>query len=139
MSGSSANSTNISELQTADQALCTALESHSAFASQRAAKSGNVYFLWDFARRTDAMFSSILDDAPAPDTPGTRGSVPTARPSTMNESQRQQLKSDAMLDMLISDTTGKTAMMFGGGQGQTADLGREIKDASKSVTAKIRA
>ena len=50
----------------------------------------------DFAARTAAMFDSILNDAPAPDTPATRGSVPRARPSSMTEGQREELKSDAV-------------------------------------------
>ena len=50
----------------------------------------------DFAARTAAMFDSILNDAPTPDTPATHGSVPRAKPSSMTEDQRDELKNDAV-------------------------------------------
>jgi hypothetical protein len=50
----------------------------------------------DFAARTAAMFDSILNDAPTPDTPATHGSVPRAKPSSMTEGQRDELKNDAV-------------------------------------------
>lgn len=83
-------------IRTANQALIAAFESHSAFPAQANQKGGKVYFMWDFAKRTNAMFDSILDDAPAPDTPATRGSVPTTRPSTMSKAQKNELIGDAV-------------------------------------------
>lgn len=61
----------------------------------------------DFASRTDAMFDSILNDAPAPDTPATRGSVPQARPSTMSAAQKDELKSDAVGRCMMCVSPGK--------------------------------
>ena len=92
----------------------------------------------DFAARTAAMFDSILNDAPAPDTPATRGSVPRAKPSSMTEGQREELKSDAvgrclMLHSMITDSTGMTGMMFGEQPGRGIELGDAVKNASEEL------
>ena len=88
--------TRIPQAKDANSALLSNFEAHQAFPQQQQARSGKVYFMHDFAARTAAMFDSILNDAPAPDTPATRGPVPRARPSSMTEGQREELKSDAV-------------------------------------------
>ncbi|KAF9692447.1 hypothetical protein EKO04_009609 [Ascochyta lentis] len=128
------------QIQSSNKALLSALESHPAFPAQQQARSGKIYFMHDFAARTDAMLDSILNDAPAPDTPATRASVPQARPSTMTAGQRDELKSDAvgrcmMLHSMITDTTGMTAMMFGEQPGRGVDLGDAVKRASEELVA----
>ncbi|KAJ4346300.1 hypothetical protein N0V95_005510 [Ascochyta clinopodiicola] len=130
------------QIQTSNKALLSALEAHPAFPAQQQARSGKVYFMHDFAARTDAMFESILNDAPAPDTPATRGSVPQTRPSTMTASQKEELKSDAvgrcmMLHSMITDTTGMTGMMFGEQPGKGLDLGDAVKSASEALVRLI--
>ncbi|KZM23039.1 uncharacterized protein EKO05_0008169 [Ascochyta rabiei] len=130
------------QIQTSNKALLSAIEAHPAFPAQQQARSGKVYFMHDFAARTDAMFDSILNDAPAPDTPATRGSVPQAKPSTMTAGQRDELKSDAigrcmMLHSMITDTTGMTSTMFGEQPGRGVDLGDAVKRASEALVRVI--
>ncbi|KAG9197299.1 hypothetical protein G6514_001897 [Epicoccum nigrum] len=75
----------LSQIKDANSTLLSAFEAHEVLPQQQQARSGKVYFMHDFAARTAAMFDSILNDAPAPDTPATRGSVPRAKPSSMTE------------------------------------------------------
>lgn len=88
--------TRLPQVKESNKNLLSALESHPAFPQQQQARSGKVYFMHDFANRTDAMLDSILNDTVAPDTPAGRGSVPQAKPSSMSASQRDELKSDAV-------------------------------------------
>lgn len=99
--------TRLPQIRESNKSLLSALESHPSFAAQQRARSGKVYFMHDFASRTDAMFDSILNDAPAPDTPATRGSVPQARPSTMSAAQKDELKSDAVGRCMMCVSPGK--------------------------------
>lgn len=86
----------IPRIREANQALLEALESHSAFQSQSQARSGKVYFMWDFAKRNEAMFNALVADVPPPDTPATRGSIPNAAPSSMTDQQKNGLVQDAV-------------------------------------------
>jgi hypothetical protein len=82
----------IPEIRDANRALIAAFESHPSYASQSSSRSGKVYFMWDFATRTNAMFEAILNnDAPA--TKSSNQSVPTAR---MSEKQKEESKSDSV-------------------------------------------
>jgi hypothetical protein len=72
----------IPEIRDANRALIAAFESHPSYASQSTSRSGKVYFMWDFATRTDAMFEAILNN-----------DAPTA---SMSEKQREESKSDSV-------------------------------------------
>ncbi|KAJ8107821.1 hypothetical protein OPT61_g8596 [Boeremia exigua] len=133
-----ADPNSLAQIRDSNKTLLSALEAHQAFPQQQRARSGKVYFMHDFASRTDAMFDSILNDVPAPDTPATRGSVPQAKPSTMTQSQRDELKSDvvgrcAMLHSMITDISGMTAMMFGEQPERRVDLGDAVERASQEL------
>lgn len=88
--------TRLPQIKDSNKNLLSALGSHPSFATQAQARSGKIYFMHDFAKRTDAMFDSILNDTTAPDTPATRGSIPQAKPSSMSSGQREELKGDAV-------------------------------------------
>ncbi|KAF2266347.1 hypothetical protein CC78DRAFT_615157 [Lojkania enalia] len=114
-------SAHLPEIQTTNQALIAAFEAHPHFASQSAARAGKIYFMWDFAKRTDAMT--------------TTPNVPTG---SMTEAQREKLKSDAMgryviLEMIMNDTTGMTTMMFQEQPGRGVELGELIRTAAKRL------
>ncbi|KAF2797677.1 hypothetical protein K505DRAFT_322425 [Melanomma pulvis-pyrius CBS 109.77] len=128
----------IPQISEANRALIQAFESHAAFASQSAQRSGKVYFMWDFANRTEAMFQSILQNYPPPDTPATRGTIPNVPPASMTQTERDELKEDSvgrcmMLHSMIKDTSGKTAIMFGEAPGRGIDLGDDLKRAADAV------
>lgn len=132
----------LSQTRDANQALIFALQAHPAFPDQFSAHQGKVYFMWDFAKRTHAMFDSLIDDMPAPDTPATRGSIPTAPPSTMTEGQKKALASDAvgrcmMLQMMMDDQSPMSGIMFGEAPGQEVDLGVDVKTKAKAVVDAI--
>jgi hypothetical protein len=86
----------IPQIREANQALIEALEVHPSYQSQREARSGKVYFMWDFAKRNEAIFHAIVANVPPPDTPATRGSVPNAPPAEMTNRQRDELIEDAV-------------------------------------------
>ena len=56
----------LAAVKAANQALCDAFEAHPSMQSQYAAKAGNVYFMWDFAKRTNAMLEPVVG-CPWPD------------------------------------------------------------------------
>jgi len=64
---------NIEPVRNANLALILALQVHPAFAAQEAQRKGKVFFIWDFAARTEATFKVIVDGTKPPDTPATRG------------------------------------------------------------------
>jgi hypothetical protein len=87
---------NLSAIRDANLALIRAFEAHSACRFQTAQRSGKIYFMWDFANRTNAMFESILGNAAPPDTPATRSSVPNVPFASMNAVQKKELVDDAV-------------------------------------------
>ncbi|KAF2185088.1 hypothetical protein K469DRAFT_489620, partial [Zopfia rhizophila CBS 207.26] len=122
--------------------LIQAFESHSVFESQYSTRSGKIYFMWDFANRTEAMFQSILHNYPPPDTPATRRTIPNVPPACMTEKQREELREDAvgrcmLLWTMITDSSGKTGMMFGEAPGQGVELGDEVKRKAEDVKSMI--
>lgn len=84
------------EIRAANNSLIQAFEAHPQFAPQHSRRQGKIYFMWDFAKRTSAMFDSILQDLPPPDTPATRGSIPNVPPSSMSQRQKKELRDDAV-------------------------------------------
>ena len=82
-------------LHEANQALILAFESHPQFPAQQTQRKGNLFFMHDFAARTNAMLESLLNNTPPPDTPATRGSIPNVAPAAMTEGQRKELQTDA--------------------------------------------
>jgi len=83
-------------IRDANLALVRAFEAHPAYPSQSTQRGGKIFFMWDFASRTNAMFESILQNTPPPDTPATRDSVPNVSPASMSEGQRKELVGDAV-------------------------------------------
>jgi hypothetical protein len=83
-------------IRDANVALVRAFEAHSAYPSQSTQRSGKIFFMWDFASRTNAMLESILNNYPPPDTPATRDSVPNVPPARMSEKQKKELVADAV-------------------------------------------
>ncbi|KAJ4301044.1 hypothetical protein N0V90_003134 [Kalmusia sp. IMI 367209] len=127
-------------IREAIQGLLQAFESHPQFPAQQSQRKGKIYFMHDFASRTNAMFGSLLNNTPPPDTPATRGTIPNVVPSSMTDKQRKELESDAfgrctMLHTLIYDTTGMAGMMFGEAPGQGVDVGDAVRKAADGVNA----
>ena len=92
--------------------------------------------------RTNAMFESILENTPPPDTPALRGVIPNVSPVNMTEGQRKQLKNDAvgrcmMLWQLLTDTSGRSGMMFGEAPGKGVDVGDEVRRKAEEVKSVI--
>ncbi|KAF2474678.1 uncharacterized protein BDR25DRAFT_111038 [Lindgomyces ingoldianus] len=128
----------ISQIQSANLSLISAFESHPTFSSQHSSRQGKIYFMWDFAKRTDAMFQSLMHSYAQPDTPATRGSVPDLPPARMTEEQSGELKEDVvgrcvMLWTMITDGSGKTGVMFGEVEGQEVDLGEDVRAKAEVV------
>ncbi|KAF2876539.1 hypothetical protein BDV95DRAFT_602520 [Massariosphaeria phaeospora] len=124
------------EIRAANLNLITAFESHPIFTSQASRRQGKIYFMWDFAMRTETMFQSILPNLPSSAT--TRPN-PNPPPATLNEEQKEEARGDVvgrcmLLWTMITDTTGKTGMMFGEVPGQGVELGDEVQRAAATVT-----
>jgi hypothetical protein len=84
------------QIREANLNLISAFESHPAYAAQSQQRQGKIYFMWDFAMRTEAMFQSILHNLPPPDTPATRRTIPNVPPTSMTDAQRDELRKDAV-------------------------------------------
>lgn len=87
---------NVANVREANQALIRAFQEHEQFPVQQAQRRGKIYFMHDFASRTNDMLDSILNNTPPPDTPATRGSIPNVAPSSMTEDQKKELEMDAL-------------------------------------------
>ncbi|KAF2280926.1 uncharacterized protein EI97DRAFT_463349, partial [Westerdykella ornata] len=130
-------------IRTANHTLIRSLESHPSFASQHSARRGKIYFIWDFAQRSEAMFKALIEGTAAPDTPATRGVVPPVEVGSMTARQRRELENDAvgrcvMLHTLITDTTGMSAMMFQERPGEGVDVGAEVRRRQRRLWRLLR-
>ncbi|PSN65634.1 hypothetical protein BS50DRAFT_590005 [Corynespora cassiicola Philippines] len=104
------------EIRNSNHELVAALEAHPKFAEQRNARQGKVYFMWDFATKTE----------PSPDT------------AAMSEQQKNSFKRDAigrciLISTLVTDTSGKSSVMFNERPGQVVDLGDRVKSAADAL------
>jgi hypothetical protein len=68
-------------IRDANLALIRAFEAHPVYASQSTQRSGKIYFMWDFAQRTNAMLESVLQNPP---------------PASMSKGQKNELAMDAV-------------------------------------------
>lgn len=84
------------EIRAANGQLIAAFEAHPSFAVQQAQGKGKIYFMWDFARRTNATIESILQGYPPPYTPATRDSIPNEPVASMDKGKVKELKEDAV-------------------------------------------
>ncbi|KAI9717510.1 MAG: hypothetical protein M1812_004651 [Candelaria pacifica] len=118
---SSTASQNITTLDAKLKDLINSLETHSGFTSSPQNKT--VYFMHDFVTRSKTMLNAL--DTSKLDA-GDRGT----------KKALQDIHGRCMFaKLMITDTTGKTAMMTGGDPSKPLDFGDEIRGRVEAVTA----
>ncbi|KAI9697601.1 MAG: hypothetical protein M1836_004551 [Candelina mexicana] len=111
---------NITDLNDKLTKLIRSLETHPGFTSTPQNKT--VYFMHDFVSRSQTMLNAL----------------DTSKLDAGDEQAKKDLQDIhgrcMFTELMVTDTTGKTAMMTGGDPSKPLDFGEEAKEKVKTVT-----
>ncbi|KAM0162929.1 hypothetical protein ACHAQE_003504 [Botrytis cinerea] len=119
------------------ESFMTALEAHPLWSSNN--PNPSIHFLWDFVKRGEYMlleYDNILNGRPLQHADQFRQGPPGTGENAALKVFQEVCGRTMMLNMIITDTTGRMAMMMGS-SGPSVDYGDNVRQAVKALEAVV--
>ncbi|KAK8909034.1 hypothetical protein QC760_003372 [Botrytis cinerea] len=114
-----------------------ALEAHPLWSSNN--PNPSIHFLWDFVKRGEYMlleYDTILNGRPLQHADQFRQGPPGTGENAALKVFQEVCGRTMMLNMIVTDTTGRMAMMMGS-SGPSVDYGDNVRQAVKALEAVV--